>query len=152
MVRFITSSILLVFAVLCFASAPSTADVIINDQGGEKDINPNNCTYMKSQLPKCTTYVIQCRIDGPITCSTYGFCATITDQDKTCEPDDDSPSKSDGQQIAPFGLGPASSPTPDGQQYVNNNDEPGDTTSAGVSNLLGNFGVATTGALLLGLL
>ena len=131
MVRFITSSILLAFAVLCFASAPSTADVIINDQGGEKLINPNNCTYMKSQLPNCTTYVKQCSINGPITCSTSGFCEPITDQEKTCWP--------------------ASPPTP-APIPAPNNDDPGDTTSAGVSNLLGNFGVATTGALLLGLL
>ena len=101
MVRFITSSLLLAFAVLCFASAPSTAELssVPSSEPTPKNIN-------LSMAP-----------------------------------------------VTPFWAGDHTpvKPPSDGTQVVYENDD-GDTTSDGFSNLLGNFGVATTGALLLGLL
>ena len=80
-------------------------------------VTPNNCTYLKSQKPGCTTWVTQCTIYDDISCTAGGAISCDDTADPLrCE--------------------------------VNG----GDVTSDGVSNLLGNFGVATTGALLLGLL
>ena len=77
---------------------------------------------MKSQKPDCTTWVTQCGKYDTIYCSSGGAMA--------CD-----------------GSGLELKCEVDGGE-VNG----GDVTSDGVSNLLGNFGVATTGALLLGLL
>ena len=133
MVRFITSSLLLAFAVLCFASAPSTAELssVPSSEPSPKNINlsmapvtPQNCTYLKSQKPDCTTYVTSCGSGDTIKCTPGGGF--------DCD--------------GGSGIDPIKCKVDGGE--VNG----GDVTSDGVSNLLGNFGVATTGALLLSLL
>ena len=164
MVRFITSSLLLAFGVLFFASAPSTAE-LSSRPSSAPSINKPTCAYMKSQKPDCALkWRIQCGIGGPVICSSLLVCddAPLTDQDFYC-PAGDTCAYIKSQlpgcttYVTSCGSGEPIICSPDGKWVCNNvgehlSCEVNGDTSDGVSNLLGNFGVATTGALLLGLL